>query len=53
MKAEIYARGPIACSIEATQRFLQYSGGIYAQAISSPNPNHLVSIVGWGVSGGV
>jgi cathepsin X len=47
MKAEIYARGPISCEIDATQGLDKYNGGIYAEYNPSPQTNHLVSIVGW------
>jgi hypothetical protein len=30
MKAEIFARGPIACAIDATQEFEEYTGGIFS-----------------------
>lgn len=29
MKAEIFARGPIGCGIEATLKLENYSGGIF------------------------
>jgi hypothetical protein len=29
MEAEVYKRGPIGCVITVTERFLEYSGGIY------------------------
>jgi len=29
MKAEIFARGPIACGIDATSKFEDYTGGIF------------------------
>jgi cathepsin X len=53
MKAEIYARGPISCALQATPKFHEYTGGIFAEANLSPTLNHEVSIVGWGVSSGV
>ncbi len=49
MKAEIYARGPISCEIDATQGLDNYNGGIYAEYNEAPQTNHLVSIVGWEV----
>ena len=47
MMAEIFARGPIACGVDATPLH-EYTGGIY----TGPNKqaiNHIISIVGWGV----
>lgn len=31
MKAEIFARGPIACGMDSTEKFGEYRGGIYAE----------------------
>ena len=49
MKAEIYARGPITCALQATAKFHAYNGGIFAEPNLSPNLNHEISILGWGV----
>lgn len=51
MMAEIYANGPIACSINAEEQrvFLDYTGGIIT-TIGSNETDHMISIVGWGVS---
>ncbi len=50
MKKEIFARGPISCSMFATDNFeLNYKGGIYAEKGSFLFPNHYVSVTGWGL----
>jgi len=50
MQAEIYARGPISCGIDATPNFEKnYTGGIYSEFNPTPAINHVVSIVGWGL----
>ena len=45
MQAEIYARGPISCGVDAEQ-ILDYTKGI----INSPGGgiDHVISVVGWG-----
>jgi len=48
MKAEIYARGPIGCAMQATPAFQAYAGGVYSEIQSDVTINHEVSIVGWG-----
>uniref|UniRef100_A0A7S0QTS4 Peptidase C1A papain C-terminal domain-containing protein n=1 Tax=Pyramimonas obovata TaxID=1411642 RepID=A0A7S0QTS4_9CHLO len=48
MMAEIYARGPIACEIDATP-LDDYTGGIFSEE-GKYSANHIVSIVGWGYS---
>lgn len=53
IKAEVYARGPVACGIMATEKLeIGYDGGIFSQFSPLPQINHLVSIVGWGVENG-
>ena len=48
MKAEIFARGPIACQIDATKELEDYTGGIFSQHKTLAKTNHIVSVVGWG-----
>ncbi|CAH0474720.1 unnamed protein product [Peronospora belbahrii] len=48
MMAEIYARGPIACSVAVTDEFLEYSGGIFDDKTNATDVDHAISIVGWG-----
>ena len=49
MKKEIYVRGPIACGLFASTKFIEYQGGVFEQ--DAPNTwvtNHEVEISGWG-----
>ena len=48
MMAEIYARGPIACGINADP-LDEYTGGIL-ESDASTGVNHAVAAVGWGVT---
>jgi len=49
MQAEIMARGPISCGIQATPGLETYSGGyVYSEFDPTPEINHIVAIVGWG-----
>jgi len=48
MKAEIYARGPISCGIDADLKLEAYTGGILSQAKLFPMINHEIAVVGWG-----
>jgi cathepsin X len=51
IKAEIYARGPVAASINANP-LLTYAGGIVDDTTPwHMMPDHIVSIVGWGTDG--
>ena len=44
MKAEIYARGPIGCGIDATSKLEKYTGGIFSEAKLFPMINHEVTM---------
>ena len=44
MKAEIFARGPIGCGIDATNELVAYTGGIFSQKKLLPLKNHEVSV---------
>jgi cathepsin X len=48
MMAEIYARGPIACQVDA-RPLESYTGGILHADASWDEPNHIISVAGWGV----
>eukprot|EP00798_Chlamydomonas_sp_ICE-L_P000601 gene601-2027_t len=53
MKAEILARGPISCSIHATDNLDAYESGIFADYLpNEPDSNHVISVVGWGEEDG-
>jgi len=47
MLAEIFARGPISCGVDATPLH-DYPGGVFTGP-DSQDVNHIISIVGWGV----
>lgn len=50
MKKEIYARGPIACSLYVSDNFYYtYKGGVWREDINPDiQENHGVVVVGWG-----
>jgi hypothetical protein len=53
MQKEIYARGPIACSLYAhSSAFEQYHGGVIKDDTVTPamGTTHVVAIVGWGTT---
>lgn len=49
MKQEIQQNGPIACGISANENLENYTGGVLSDP-SDSNINHVVSVVGWGVT---
>jgi cathepsin X len=52
IKSEIYARGPVACGVQVTPEFESYTGGVFSQALSWPQIDHIVSLAGWTVMDG-
>lgn len=48
MMAEIYARGPIACGVNAMP-LVNYTGGVYTDDRRINMIDHEISVVGWGV----
>ena len=47
IKAEIFARGPVATGING-QPLHVYHGGVYKNTTEDTHNTHIVSIVGWG-----
>ena len=49
LQAEIYARGPIACTIAVTPQFEAYTGGVFVDKTGAVSLDHEIEIAGWGV----
>eukprot|EP00003_Mantamonas_plastica_P029397 TRINITY_DN6953_c0_g1_i1.p1 TRINITY_DN6953_c0_g1~~TRINITY_DN6953_c0_g1_i1.p1 ORF type:complete len:307 (+),score=75.78 TRINITY_DN6953_c0_g1_i1:40-921(+) len=49
MKAEIFARGPISCGVQADAQLEAYTGGVFKQYSPNAQINHIIAVVGWGV----
>ncbi len=47
MMAEIYARGPISCGVDASV-IENYTGGIFYDKTGADSIDHIISVVGWG-----
>jgi len=47
IRSEIYARGPVAATINA-EPIVQYTGGIFTDDTYADTSNHIVSLTGWG-----
>lgn len=47
IKKEVFARGPVACGVNANE-ILKYQGGVIDMPEKSRLIDHIVSIVGWG-----
>ena len=47
IKAEIFARGPVSCTMTVRQSFVDYLGGIYYEDDSEVLAGHIVEITGW------
>jgi len=52
MMAEIYARGPIACTIAVTEALEQYTDGVFVDKTGDVSLDHSIEVVGWGVEQG-
>eukprot|EP00584_Thalassiosira_punctigera_P020838 CAMPEP_0172572806 /NCGR_PEP_ID=MMETSP1067-20121228/135869_1 /TAXON_ID=265564 ORGANISM="Thalassiosira punctigera, Strain Tpunct2005C2" /NCGR_SAMPLE_ID=MMETSP1067 /ASSEMBLY_ACC=CAM_ASM_000444 /LENGTH=332 /DNA_ID=CAMNT_0013365397 /DNA_START=87 /DNA_END=1082 /DNA_ORIENTATION=+ len=52
IKAEIHARGPVSASIHANPLVNFMGGVVFDDSNAGRWPNHVVSIVGWGVEDG-
>lgn len=52
MMKEIYARGPITCSIAVPDDLMEYKGGIYRDTTGAKTLDHAISVVGWGEENG-
>lgn len=49
IKAEIFARGPVSCTIYSTNGLHAYKGGVLKEYHVGIRHNHIIQIHGWGV----
>jgi len=52
MMAEIFARGPIACTVAVPEALESYTGGIFVDKTGDLSLDHEISVVGWGAENG-
>jgi len=52
LQAEVFARGPVSCGVNANE-ILEYQGGIIDMPDKSREIDHVVSVTGWGTENGV
>ena len=45
---EIYAHGPVTCSIDVPDDLLEYKGGVYEDKTGATAREHGISVAGWG-----
>jgi cathepsin X len=48
MMNETFERGPITCEIGVTKDLQNYTGGIFVDTTGRKNPDHDISVTGWG-----
>jgi len=52
MMNELFARGPISCTIAVTEAFENYQGGVFVDTTGAKSLDHEISVVGWGIDQG-
>ena len=49
VKAEIFARGPVAAAVNG-KALHEYRGGVISDRTASTNSTHVISLIGWGIN---
>lgn len=52
MRAEMFARGPIACGVDVSKELLVYTGGVFEDKTNATDIDHAIEVAGWGVEDG-
>ncbi|KRX04903.1 hypothetical protein PPERSA_06537 [Pseudocohnilembus persalinus] len=50
VQEEIMKRGPTSCTMSVTDRFTQYVSGVYSEKTPTIFVDHIVQLLGWGVT---